>query len=76
MLLLHDVVLGCNLQSEHERYLAEVHCAKPVFVTNYPKEIKPFYMKENPDGKTVAAYDLLVPNLVSSCRNGMHGMVT
>ena len=51
---------GCDLQSEHERYLAEEHIKKPVFITDYPKEIKSFYMRLNDDGKTVAAMDLLV----------------
>ena len=54
---------GCDLQTEHERYLTEQVFKKPVFVTNYPKEIKSFYMKQNPDGKTVAATDLLVPGI-------------
>ena len=52
---------GMDLQSEHERYLTEVVVGGPVFLIDYPKEIKAFYMKENPDGKTVAACDLLVP---------------
>ncbi len=54
---------GCDLQTEHERYITEEVFNKPVFVTNYPKEIKSFYMKQNPDGKTVAATDLLVPGI-------------
>jgi asparaginyl-tRNA synthetase len=54
---------GCDLQTEHERYLTEVIFKKPVFVTDYPKEIKAFYMKQNPDGKTVAAADMLVPGV-------------
>lgn len=54
---------GDDLQREHERYLAEVHSDGPTFVTDYPKEIKAFYMKLNPDGKTVAACDLLVPGI-------------
>ena len=57
------VYWGCDLQTEHERYITEVIYKKPVFVTNYPKEIKSFYMKQNPDGKTVAATDLLVPGV-------------
>ena len=57
------VFWGCDLQTEHERYLAEQHFAKPVFVTDYPKEIKAFYMRMNDDGKTVAAMDLLVPGV-------------
>ena len=52
---------GMDLQSEHERYLTEEIAKGPLFLINYPKEIKAFYMKENPDGKTVAACDLLVP---------------
>lgn len=54
---------GCDLQTEHERYLTEEYFKKPVFVTDYPAEIKSFYMKQNPDGKTVAATDLLVPGI-------------
>ena len=54
---------GCDLQTEHERYLTEKVFGKPVFVTDYPKEIKAFYMKLNPDGKTVAACDCLVPGI-------------
>ncbi len=54
---------GTDLQTEHERYLSEKLFGKPVFVTDYPMEIKAFYMKQNPDGKTVAACDLLVPGI-------------
>ena len=54
---------GSDLQTEHERYLCEVIFKKPVFVTDYPAEIKAFYMKLNPDGKTVAAVDLLAPGI-------------
>ena len=54
---------GIDLQSEHERYLAEEYFKKPVFVTDYPKEIKAFYMKLNEDGKTVRAMDLLAPGI-------------
>jgi len=54
---------GCDLQTEHERYLTEKHYKKPVFVTDYPKEIKAFYMRLNDDGKTVAAMDLLAPGI-------------
>lgn len=54
---------GLDLQSEHERYLAEVHCKKPVILTNYPQEIKGFYMRLNDDGKTVAAMDVLAPGI-------------
>ncbi len=54
---------GCDLQTEHEKYLTEEHFKKPVFVVNYPADIKSFYMKQNPDGKTVAATDLLVPGI-------------
>ena len=57
------VYWGCDLQTEHERYLTEKIFQKPVFVTNYPKEIKAFYMRRNDDGKTVAACDLLVPGI-------------
>lgn len=54
---------GCDLQTEHERYLTEQIFKKPVFVTDYPKDIKAFYMKMNPDNKTVAAVDCLVPGI-------------
>ncbi|MBR3150148.1 MAG: asparagine--tRNA ligase [Eubacterium sp.] len=54
---------GCDLQSEHERYITEQVFKKPVFLINYPKDIKSFYMKQNADGKTVAATDLLVPGV-------------
>jgi asparaginyl-tRNA synthetase len=54
---------GIDLQSEHERYLAEEYCKKPVILTDYPAHIKAFYMRENSDGKTVAAMDLLVPKI-------------
>ena len=54
---------GCDLQTEHERYLTEEVFKKPIFVTDYPKEIKAFYMKLNEDGKTVAAADCLVPGI-------------
>ncbi len=59
----YPVEWGCDLQTEHERYISETVFKKAVFVTNYPKEIKSFYMKQNPDGKTVAAVDLLVPGV-------------
>ncbi len=59
----YKVSWGCDLQTEHERYLCEQIFKKPVFVTDYPKDIKAFYMKQNPDGKTVAATDLLVPGI-------------
>lgn len=59
----YKVFWGCDLQTEHERYLTEQIYKKPVFVTDYPKEIKAFYMKLNPDGKTVAAVDCLVPGI-------------
>lgn len=54
---------GIDMQTEHERYLAEEHFKRPVIVTNYPKEIKAFYMRMNDDGKTVAAMDVLVPRI-------------
>lgn len=57
---------GLDLQSEHERWLAEEHVGRPVILKNYPKEIKAFYMRENDDGKTVAAMDVLAPVLVRS----------
>ncbi len=53
----------CDLQSEHERYISEEHFKKPVFIYNYPKTIKPFYMRMNDDNETVAAMDLLVPRI-------------
>ena len=59
----YPVEWGCDLQTEHERYITEQVFKKPVFVINYPKDIKSFYMKQNPDGKTVAATDLLVPGV-------------
>ena len=59
----YPVSWGCDLQTEHERYITEELYKKPVFLTNYPKDIKAFYMKQNPDGKTVAATDLLVPGV-------------
>ena len=59
----YKVSWGCDLQTEHERYLSEVVFKKPVFVTDYPMDIKAFYMKQNPDGKTVAAADLLAPGI-------------
>ena len=59
----YPVFWGCDLQTEHERYLTEKIFGKPVFVTDYPKEIKAFYMRVNDDGKTVAAVDLLVPGV-------------
>lgn len=59
----YKVFWGCDLQTEHERYLTEQVFKKPVFVTDYPKEIKAFYMKLNEDNKTVAAMDLLVPGI-------------
>lgn len=59
----YKVSWGCDLQTEHERYLTEQVFQKPVFVTDYPKEIKAFYMKRNEDNKTVAAMDLLVPGI-------------
>lgn len=59
----YKVSWGVDIQTEHERYLSEKIFGKPVFVTDYPKDIKAFYMKQNPDGKTVAAADLLVPGI-------------
>ena len=59
----YPVEWGCDLQTEHERYLTEQVYKKPIFVTDYPKEIKAFYMRLNDDGKTVAAMDLLVPGV-------------
>ena len=63
----YPVYWGCDLQTEHERYLTEKVFGRPVFVTDYPKEIKAFYMRMNEDGKTVAAADLLVPGIGELC---------
>ena len=52
-----------DLQSEHERFLVEQHCKKPVILTDYPKDIKAFYMKQNDDGKTVRGMDILFPKI-------------
>lgn len=59
----YQVTWGSDLQTEHERYLAEEYCKKPVIVTDYPKDIKSFYMRLNDDNKTVAAMDVLVPGV-------------
>lgn len=59
----YEVKWGIDMQSEHERYLVEKHFKKPVIVTGYPKEIKSFYMRQNDDGKTVAAMDILAPGI-------------
>ena len=59
----YPVSWGIDLQTEHERYLTEQHFKRPVFVTDYPRDIKAFYMRQNEDGKTVAAMDLLVPGV-------------
>jgi asparaginyl-tRNA synthetase len=59
----YPVSWGCDLQTEHERYLTEKIFRRPVFVTDYPREIKAFYMRQNPDGRTVAAMDCLVPGI-------------
>ncbi|MCL2812701.1 MAG: asparagine--tRNA ligase [Clostridia bacterium] len=59
----YPVFWGCDLQTEHERYLTEQHFKRPVYVYDYPKEIKAFYMRLNDDGKTVAAADMLVPGI-------------
>lgn len=63
----NDIKWGMDLQSEHERYITEEVVKGPVFLINYPKEIKSFYMKLNPDNKTVAACDLLVPGVGEIC---------
>jgi asparaginyl-tRNA synthetase len=63
----YPVFWGCDLQTEHERYLTEKHFGRPVFVTDYPKQIKAFYMRLNDDGKTVAAADCLVPGIGELC---------
>src|SRR6202012_248856 len=59
----YEVKWGIDLQSEHERYLVEKHFKKPVVVTDYPKDIKAFYMRQNEDGKTIAAMDILAPGI-------------
>jgi asparaginyl-tRNA synthetase len=59
----YQVGWGRDLQAEHERYLVEVHFKRPVIITDYPKEIKAFYMKQNDDGKTVRAMDVLFPGI-------------
>jgi asparaginyl-tRNA synthetase len=59
----YDIGFGKDLQTEHERYLTEQHFKKPVIVYDYPKTIKPFYMRLNDDSETVAAMDVLVPNI-------------
>lgn len=59
----YPVTWGVDLQTEHERYLTDEYFKKPVFVVNYPRDVKAFYMKQNQDGKTVAATDLLVPGV-------------
>jgi asparaginyl-tRNA synthetase len=59
----YPVSWGIDLQSEHERYLVEKHFKRPVILTNYPKHIKSFYMKQNEDGKTVRAMDVLFPGI-------------
>ena len=59
----YEIDYGKDLQSEHERYLTEKYFKKPTIVYNYPREIKPFYMRQNDDGKTVAAMDILVPRI-------------
>jgi asparaginyl-tRNA synthetase len=56
-------VWGTDLQAEHERYLVETHAQRPVIVYNYPRDIKAFYMRQNDDGKTVAAFDVLFPGI-------------
>jgi asparaginyl-tRNA synthetase len=58
-----EISFGKDLQSEHERFLAEEHFKGPVIVYDYPKDIKPFYMRLNDDGRTVAAMDMLVPGI-------------
>ena len=63
----YPVKWGIDLQSEHERYITEEVYKKPVFLKNYPKDIKAFYMRQNDDGKTVAAVDLLVPGIGELC---------
>jgi len=59
----YPVAFGTDLQSEHERYLTEEHFKRPVILYDYPKDIKAFYMRQNDDGRTVAAMDVLVPGI-------------
>ena len=59
----YPVEWGKDLQSEHERWLAEEHCKRPLILTDYPRDLKAFYMRQNDDGKTVAAMDVLAPKL-------------
>jgi asparaginyl-tRNA synthetase len=59
----YELFWGADMQSEHERYLVEKHFKKPVIVTDYPREIKAFYMRQNEDGKTVSAMDILAPGI-------------
>jgi len=59
----YPVEWGVDLQSEHERYLAEEHVGAPIILKNYPRDIKAFYMRQNEDGKTVAAMDVLAPGI-------------
>ena len=59
----YPVSWGVDLQTEHERYLTEKHFKRPTFVTDYPRDIKAFYMRLNDDGKTVAAMDVLAPGI-------------
>ena len=59
----YTISWGADLQTEHERYLVEKHFKRPVIITGYPKDIKAFYMKQNDDGKTVAAMDVLFPRI-------------
>jgi asparaginyl-tRNA synthetase len=63
----NDIQFGLDLGSEHEKYLTEVVYKGPIFLTDYPKDIKAFYMKQNTDGKTVGAVDLLVPGIGELC---------
>ncbi len=72
----YKVSWGCDLQTEHERYLTEQVFKRPVFVTDYPKEIKAFYMKLNEDGKTVAAMDCLVPGIGEIIGGSQRRMIT
>ena len=58
-----DIEFGSDLQAEHERFITEKHFKKPVIIRDYPKQIKPFYMRHNDDGRTVAAMDVLVPGI-------------